>query len=208
MLRLPALVPRLRVMATRVPVMTVRMKSDAPKKAEGDESAQAKLDQLATFLESQPNEPRKAARAPRTQGARGPPAMAGGRRAEQVGPTKTFQNGQYYDPYTLNPENMTAQPRRRALPLLGPTKKEAMKHDPLHILGLNPSKPSLADDTYKNGAFLAEFVSDMGKVLPRNLTGLTRKSQRYVGKAVRRARALGILPVMSRGRGQKGGYTK
>lgn len=44
----------------------------------------------------------------------------------------------------------------------------------------------------------------MGKILPRNVTGLTRKSQRYVGKAIRRARAMGILPVLSRGQGRGG----
>lgn len=99
---------------------------------------------------------------------------------------------------------MRAQPRRKALPLLGPTKREAMKTDPLHILGINPSRPSLADDSYKNGAILSQFVSEMGKILPRNVTGLTRKSQRYVGKAIRRARAMGILPVLSRGQGRGG----
>jgi len=79
-----------------------------------------------------------------------------------------------------------------------------MKNDPIHILSLKPSKPSLADDSYKNGALLSEYISEMGKILPRNVTGLTRKSQRHIGKAIRRARALGILPYMSRGQGGKG----
>ena len=105
----------------------------------------------------------------------------------------------------MSPESLTAQPPRRALPLLGPSKREAMKTDPIHLLGLKPSKPSLADDSYKNGALLSEFVSEMGKILPRNVTGLTRKSQRSIGKAIRRARAMGILPVHSRGQGYKGG---
>lgn len=104
----------------------------------------------------------------------------------------------------MNPEHLRAQPRRRALPLLGPSKREAMKTDPLHILAINPAKPSLADDSYKNGAILSQFVSEMGKILPRNVTGLTRKSQRYIGKAIRRARAMGILPVLSRGHGRSG----
>ena len=190
----------------RAPLMQLRLKSsdEGPQKPQADDSAQAKLDQLASFLESQPKEqPKQTPRSPRGQAQR--PSMAGARRQEQVGPTKTFQNGQYYDPYTLDPSNMTFQPRRRALPLLGPSKREAMKQDPIHILGLNPAKPSLADDTYKNGTLLSEYVTEMGKILPRNVTGLTRKGQRYIGKAIRRARALGILPVMSRGRGSKGG---
>lgn len=187
----------------RASLVPLRWKSDGPQKPEENDSAQAKLDQLANFLESQPQEQPKASRLPRAQTQR--PSMAGARRNDQVGPTKSFQNGQYYDPYTLEPTNMTFQPRRRALPLLGPSKRDAMKQDPIHILGLNPAKPSLADDTYKNGPLLSEYVSEMGKILPRNITGLTRKSQRYIGKAIRRARALGILPVMSRGRGPKGG---
>lgn len=97
---------------------------------------------------------------------------------------------------------MRYRPRRTRLPLLGPSKHEAMKTDPFHILSLNPSKPSLADDSYKNGAILSQYISEMGKILPRNITGLTRKSQRYVGKAIRRARAMGILPVLSRGKGR------
>ena len=44
----------------------------------------------------------------------------------------------------------------------------------------------------------------MGRIQPRNVTGLTRKSQRQVGKAIRRARAMGILPVLSRGQGRGG----
>ncbi|PKI85077.1 hypothetical protein MVES1_001204 [Malassezia vespertilionis] len=210
---LPSVREGMRV-SVRVPGMQVRMKSTEKGKEEKEatrDSTQQRLDQLASFLESQPKE--RPARAPRTAGyqrsqnnttQKGVQAMAGARRTEQLGPTKTFQNGQYYDPYTLEPTNLTMQRRRRALPLLGPTKREAMKQDPLHILGLNPAKPSLADDTYKNGALLAEFTSEMGRILPRNISGLTRKSQRYIGKAIRRARALGILPVMSRGHGPKG----
>ena len=99
---------------------------------------------------------------------------------------------------------MSHIPRRTQTPLLGPLKRDAMKQDPFYLLGLNPAKPSLADDTYKNGAILSQFTTEMGRIQPRNVTGLTRKSQRYLGKAVRRARALGILPVLSRGQGRGG----
>lgn len=99
---------------------------------------------------------------------------------------------------------MTFIPRRTSTPLLGPSKRDAMKTDPFHLLGLNPAKPSLADDSYKNGAILSQFATEMGRIQPRNVTGLTRKSQRQVGKAIRRARAIGILPVLSRGQGRGG----
>ncbi|WFD23008.1 hypothetical protein MEQU1_001692 [Malassezia equina] len=177
--------------------MYVRNNSTKGPNEADDASAQKKLDELADFLENQPQEKARPMRASRAKMDQSQPESF-------RGPTKVFQNGFYYDPQTLNPESMRAQPRRRALPLLGPTKREAMKTDPLHILGINPSRPSLADDSYKNGAIMSQFVSEMGKILPRNVTGLTRKSQRYVGKAIRRARAMGILPVLSRGQGRGG----
>ena len=83
--------------------------------------------------------------------------------------------------------------------MLGPSRKEAEAQDLLHISQLKPGKPSLHDDSYKNGAILSYYITEMGKIMPRSATGLTRKSQRNIGKAIRRARAMGLLPVMSRG---------
>lgn len=99
---------------------------------------------------------------------------------------------------------MSSIPPRVRTPLLGLSKREAMKNDPFYLLGINPAKPSLADDTYKNGAILSQFTTEMGRIQSRNVSGLTRKSQRQIGKAIRRARALGILPVLSRGHGRGG----
>lgn len=112
---------------------------------------------------------------------------------------RAFMNGHYYNPSTLGYTSITERPKRLARPLLGPTKAEAVKQDLIHINGLNPGKPSLHDDSYKNAAILATYVTEMGKIMPRASTGLTRKSQRAIGKAVRRARSMGLLPVMSRG---------
>lgn len=113
---------------------------------------------------------------------------------------------QYYSPSTLNLENLSpgaaevaaSRQRRPAPPLLGPGAKEARKADPLHQLGLRPGHPSLHDDSYKNPVLLANYVTEMGKIRPRNLTGLTRRSQREIGKAIRRARSMGLMPVLSK----------
>ncbi|SAM80205.1 related to 30s ribosomal protein s18 [Ustilago bromivora] len=118
---------------------------------------------------------------------------------------RAFMNGHYYNPSTLSFNSITQRAARLARPLLGPTKKEAMSQDLIYQNGLNPAKASLNDDTYKNAAILANYVSEMGKILPRSSTGLTRKSQRQVGKAVRRARSMGLLPVMSRGGARSAG---
>lgn len=95
-------------------------------------------------------------------------------------------------------ESLTNQLPRRAPSLLGPTKKEAIKYDHIHKLGLKPGKPTLHDDSYKNGALLSAYVSELGKILPRSQTNLTWKSQKQIGKAIRRARAMGIMPVLAR----------
>lgn len=49
-----------------------------------------------------------------------------------------------------------------------------------------------------NPVLLNDFLSEMGKIKGRNETKLTRRSQRLVGKAVRRARAMGVLPALHR----------
>jgi Ribosomal protein S18 len=38
----------------------------------------------------------------------------------------------------------------------------------------------------------------MGKILPASRTGCTAKTQRKLSKAIRRARALGFMPIWSR----------
>jgi Ribosomal protein S18 len=38
----------------------------------------------------------------------------------------------------------------------------------------------------------------MGRILPASRTGCTAKNQRKLGKAIRRARALGFMPIWSR----------
>ena len=46
---------------------------------------------------------------------------------------------------------------------------------------------------YKNIEFLQQFISEQGKIIPRELTGLTSKEQRVIKKAVKRARTMGLL---------------
>lgn len=118
---------------------------------------------------------------------------------------RAFLNGHYYNPQTLSQQQIIQRPRRPARPILGPEKKDAVQQDLLYIHGLNPGKPSLHDDSYKNAPIISAFMSEMGKILPRAQTGLTRKSQRSIGKAIRRARAIGLLPVLSRGGARTGG---
>lgn len=93
---------------------------------------------------------------------------------------------------------MYAERPRRAAPLLGPSRAVAEQNDPLFKLGLRPGHVSLHDDSYKNPLLLSTYVTEMGKIKPRRETGLTRRSQREVAKGIRRARSMGLMPVMSR----------
>jgi small subunit ribosomal protein S18 len=47
---------------------------------------------------------------------------------------------------------------------------------------------------YKNADLLRRFISPEGKILPGRRTGLIAKNQRKITKAVKRARAIGLLP--------------
>jgi small subunit ribosomal protein S18 len=47
---------------------------------------------------------------------------------------------------------------------------------------------------YKNPEQLRKFVNDKGKILPRRTTGACSKHQRDITVAIKRARAIAILP--------------
>jgi len=106
---------------------------------------------------------------------------------------KALRPGYTYDPYELKKARMVEpRPRRQRLPRFGPNRTEALKSDPISYFNIRP------DHEHLNPIFLNGFLTDMGKIKGRNETRLTRKSQRLVGKAIRRARAMGVLPTMHR----------
>lgn len=76
-------------------------------------------------------------------------------------------------------------------PLLGPPKRLAKQLDPFYITKTNPL------DYVLNPHFSGAFTNQMGRIKPRAQTGLTWKSQRLVGKMVRRARAMGVISPWS-----------
>ena len=47
---------------------------------------------------------------------------------------------------------------------------------------------------YKDTAKLRKYVSEMGKILPRRITGTCAKHQRELTTAIKRARHLALLP--------------
>lgn len=52
---------------------------------------------------------------------------------------------------------------------------------------------------FKDPIFLAQFINDQGKILPRRITGNSLKFQKKIAIAVKRARFLGLLPFVTDG---------
>ncbi|TFK43656.1 hypothetical protein BDQ12DRAFT_675343 [Crucibulum laeve] len=124
----------------------------------------------------------------------------GGAEAE----SKRNRNQSPFTPFRLHsfvrPHELTYKARMQPphistrRPAVGPPPAQARYSDPFHQLGIDPLSLAL------NPAVLAEYVSDMGKIYGRSVTGLTSKSQRRIGKAIRRAKMMGIIPVLSKPR--------
>ena len=62
---------------------------------------------------------------------------------------------------------------------------------------VSPIQPDEPID-YKDVDLLRKFVTERGKILPRRITGLTAKQQRDLTSAIKRARALALLPYVNR----------
>ncbi len=54
--------------------------------------------------------------------------------------------------------------------------------------------PELSEIDYKNVQLLRNFVDGSNRILGRKSTGLDARKQRLIQKAIKRARALGIMP--------------
>ncbi len=50
---------------------------------------------------------------------------------------------------------------------------------------------------YKDADALRRFMTERGKILPRRITGTCAKHQREVAKAIKRARAICLLPYVA-----------
>ncbi|ORY75691.1 hypothetical protein BCR35DRAFT_353589 [Leucosporidium creatinivorum] len=83
-------------------------------------------------------------------------------------------------PYLPSPDFSLAHP-------LGPPVTAARTHDPFVRFDISPL------DSPMNPWLRSQYCTSMGKIKSRGNTGLQRSSQRKMGKAVRRARSMGIV---------------
>jgi small subunit ribosomal protein S18 len=51
---------------------------------------------------------------------------------------------------------------------------------------------------YKRADILSQFVQERGKILPRRMTGVCSRHQRWLGEAIKRARNIALLPFAGR----------
>ncbi|KAJ3041587.1 hypothetical protein HDV00_009064 [Rhizophlyctis rosea] len=100
------------------------------------------------------------------------------------GPQLYFKPGETYDPQDLNNENIDTWIKRHE-------KKE--REDVVTREGLNPIM--LPKTKFKDPQWLAQFVTEMGMILPRWKTGLNGLHQRKVTKTIKRAQQFGFMPV-------------
>ncbi|KAM5540401.1 hypothetical protein V8D89_005859 [Ganoderma adspersum] len=103
-----------------------------------------------------------------------------------------FQAHQFVQPKDFSRAEYNKQRSYLKRPALGPDARASRYLDPFHQLGIDPLRESL------NSALLSRFVTPMGKIKKRSETNLTWRNQRRVGKAIRRAKMMGIIPVLSK----------
>ena len=58
---------------------------------------------------------------------------------------------------------------------------------------------------YKNVALLQRFITERGKIRSRRVTGLSRRDQVRMARAVKRSRELGLLPYSDSSRAMERG---
>ncbi len=56
------------------------------------------------------------------------------------------------------------------------------------------SQLSESDIDYKNIPLLKEYINEVGKIVPRRITGASTSVQRELARAVKQARFIGLLP--------------
>jgi len=55
------------------------------------------------------------------------------------------------------------------------------------------SQPGSPEIDYKDIRLLSRYITEKGKIIPSRITGVSRKKQRELSKAIKRARFLSLL---------------
>ncbi|KAJ5506039.1 hypothetical protein N7453_004996 [Penicillium expansum] len=95
--------------------------------------------------------------------------------------TRDFKAGDVYSPHDLSPAEMKKWGKR-----------QSPQTDAFDALNLKPM------DLYKNFSVMSEYMTSMGRIKPRSVTGLRPVNQRKIAKALRRAIGMGLMPSVHR----------
>lgn len=98
---------------------------------------------------------------------------------------------QHLRPVDLRKDFRTKRPRPRRL-REGPGRKDALLTDPFLRFNIDPRHEC------ENAELMSEYVSELGKILPRSQTRLSHRTQRLLTKAIKRSKLMGIIPTHSR----------
>lgn len=98
---------------------------------------------------------------------------------------KEFQKGHTYDPFDFSIAKLNLE------------KKQA-KLERANQIGIFDKKKLNPLNYYTNSRELSAFVSSTGRIQPRDVTNLTVKNQKRLAKAIKRARAVGLLSSVHR----------
>ena len=61
------------------------------------------------------------------------------------------------------------------------------------------SQPNSPKIDYKDIKLLSRYISEKGKIVPSRITGVSRKKQKELSKAIKRARFLSLLSYTNKG---------
>ncbi|USO02208.1 MAG: 30S ribosomal protein S18 [Alphaproteobacteria bacterium] len=81
--------------------------------------------------------------------------------------------------------------------MIQPPKRRAKKQYVKNKKACPFSGPNAFKVDYKDLKLLQKFISDSGKILPSRITSVSTKHQRHLGRAIKRARFLALLPYRS-----------
>ena len=59
---------------------------------------------------------------------------------------------------------------------------------------------SITEIDYKDIKLLSRFINDQGKIMPRRITGTSAKMHRKLVRAIKRARAIALIPYVNNSR--------
>merc|ERR1712083_1019047 len=78
------------------------------------------------------------------------------------------------------------------------TARRRYKMSPWKIRSLPYAEAKELDINYANVKLLNKFVNDRGMILPRRFTGVDKRTQKRIAKAIKRSRKIGFMPHMSK----------